>query len=154
MKDLNFEDVLALAPDELRAKARSTGWALSAVGGVVYSVLRLFRQTPKDFLGICPFFTVGKNWGGVSFGWFFVCGANSGHGTKTHEVGHIIQNAKVGGFKMLCLSIGSAVRYWKRKLFGARGSYDSWWFEGQATALGVQYVTRIQAERDGGESNE
>lgn len=45
---------------------------------------------------------------------------------------------------MLCFSIGSALRYWARELFGAKTPYDSWWFEGQATELGTKYVNRIK----------
>ena len=44
---------------------------------------------------------------------------------------HGIQNAAVGGLRMLFFSICSAIRYWKRELFGAKTSYDSWWFEAQ-----------------------
>lgn len=154
MKDTNFDDTLALSPEELGKLARSKGWALSAVGSVVYAILRLFRQKPQTYEGICPYFAIGKRWGGLSLGWFFICGKNASNSTRAHEVGHIIQNAKVGGWQMVGLSIKSALRYWKRKLRKDTSPYDSWWFEGQASALGRQYVNRIKRERDGGETNE
>ena len=151
MKDTNYDDILALSPAELRRRQFTKGWALSAVGGVVYGVLRLFGQKPKDFHGICTYFTIGKSWGGLEFGWFFICAKNANDRTKMHEVGHGIQNAKIGGLKMLGLSIGSALRYWKREIFGATTPYDSWWFEGQATELGKLYTEKtIKEEQTNG----
>lgn len=147
MKNYDFANILAMSPDELRKRQKTKGWALSFVGLIVYGVLRLFRCKPKDYHGICPYFEIGKNWGGVEFGWFFVCCQNASESTKMHEVGHGIQNAAVGGLRMLFLSIGSALRYWKREIFGAKTPYDSWWFEGQATKIGRQYVKRIKGDK-------
>lgn len=144
MKSKNYSHILALPPDEIRKRQKSKGWAMSFVGLVVYGILRLFRFKPKDYYGICPYFEIGKDWGGLELGWFFICCRNASEHTKMHEVGHGIQNAAFGGLRMLCLSIGSALRYWKRELFGAKTSYDSWWFEGQATELGTKYVNLIK----------
>ena len=144
MKNKDYSHILALPPDEIRKRQKSKGWALSFVGLIVYGILRLFRFKPKDYYGICPNFEIGKDWGGLELGWFFICCRNASEHTKMHEVGHGIQNAAFGGLRMLCLSIGSALRYWKRELFGAKTSYDSWWFEGQATELGTKYVNLIK----------
>lgn len=144
MKNKDYSRILALPPDEIRKRQKSKGWALSFVGLIVYGILRLFRFKPKDYYGICPYFEIGKDWGGLELGWFFICCRNASEHTKMHEVGHGIQNATFGGLRMLCLSIGSALRYWKRELFGAKTSYDSWWFEGQATELGTKYVNLIK----------
>ena len=144
MKSKDYSHILALPPDEIRKRQKSKGWALSFVGLIVYGILRLFRFKPKDYYGICPYFEIGKDWGGLELGWFFICCRNASEHTKMHEVGHGIQNAAFGGLRMLCLSIGSALRYWKRELFGAKTSYDFWWFEGQATELGTKYVNLIK----------
>lgn len=144
MKNTDFTPYLSMSPTELRKRQRRQGWALSFIGLIVYGTLRLFRHKPKDYYGICKYFEIGKNWGGVEMGWFFICGEGSSERLKNHEVGHGIQNATVGGLRMLALSIGSAFRYWWRELFGAKTSYDSWWFEGQATELGNQYVNSIK----------
>jgi hypothetical protein len=144
MENMNFDDVLSLSPEELIHRARTKGWAASAVGWIVYAVLRIFRQTPQTFEGICPYFVIGKGRSGLELGWFFVCGKNASRATHVHEVGHIIQNAKVGGLKVLGLSICSAVRFWTRRIVKSKSAYDSWWFEGQATALGTQYLERIK----------
>ena len=145
MKSIDFTSYLIMNPDELHKRQWKKGWVLSFVGLIVYGTLRLFRQKLKDYKGICPYFEIGKNWGGITMGWFFICCKNCGDSTKSHEVGHSIQNAAVGGFKMLAYSIGSVVRYWWRKIFGAKTSYDNWFFEGDATRFGIEYV-RLHTE--------
>lgn len=144
MKNTDFATYLTMSPAELRKLQWKKGWAMSFIGLIVYAVLRLFGQKPKDYKGICPYFEIGKNWGGLEMGWFFICSKGSSERLKNHEVGHGIQNAAFGGLRMLMLSIGSALRYWWREIFGAKTSYDSWWFEGQATELGTQYVNSIK----------
>lgn len=144
MKDLNFDDVLALEPSQLLKRAKTKGWALSAIGTLIYGVLRTFGLKPQNYKNICPYFTIGKHWGGFELGWFFICDKSCGDAVQAHEVGHIIQNAKVGGLKTLCLSMCSAVRYWIRKIKGSKTPYDSWWFESQATKLGKEYLERRQ----------
>ena len=144
LENLDYADVLDLTPAELKHKAITRGWALSLVGFIVYAVLRVCGQKPKDFYGVCPYFTIGRNWGGLELGWFFICGKNAGYGTQTHELGHLIQNAKFGGLRMLGLSVASAARYWKRRLFGSDTSYNAWWFEGQASQLGSDYIDNLK----------
>lgn len=150
MKNFDYSNIMKLSPVEIFKLQKTRGWALSLVGLVVYGVLRLLRFHQRDYHGICKYFEIGEKWGGVSLGWFFICGRQASERTKNHEVGHCIQNAAVGGLEMLRLSIGSALRYWKRKLFGAKDTYDSWWFEGQATLIGTDYVNAVK-ERDGNE---
>ena len=120
------------------------GWLLSFVGIIVFGFLWLIGKRPKDYYGICPYFEIGKDWGGVEMGWFFIVSKSCGEATKNHEVGHIIQNALVGGVPTMIYSIGSFARYWKRRIFGAKTPYDSWWFEGQATELGTAFVEKVK----------
>lgn len=143
MKNTDYTPYLTMTPAELRKLQQRKGWALSLIGLIVYGVLRLFGQKPKDYKGICPYFEIGKNWGGLEMGWFFICCKNCGDSTKRHEVGHNLQNAAVGGLTMLAYSIGSAARYWWRKIRRAKTPYDSWFFEGDATRLGTEYVRSI-----------
>lgn len=142
MKTKNYTEYLNMTPEELRKLQKTRGWLLSFVGLVVYGMLRLFGCKPKDYHGICQYFEIGESWGGLELGWFFICSKDVGEHTKMHEVGHNIQNAAVGGFRMAFLCIGSAIRYWVRRIFGAKTPYDSWWFEGQATSLGTEYVQK------------
>ena len=144
MKQIDYTPYLVMSPTELRKRQKRKGWALSFVGYIVYGVLRLFGQKTKDYEGICPYFEVGNSWGGFSIGWFFVCCKDSGTSTKNHEVGHLIQNAAVGGLTMVAYSICSALRYWWHRISGTDTPYDSWFFEGDATRLGAQYVNNIK----------
>lgn len=147
MKNTDYSAYLAMTPEELRKLQKTRGWVLSTFGTLVYLVLRLFGCKPKDFNGICEYFEIGNGYSATEMGYFFICGKRTTEKTKRHEVGHGIQNAAVGGFKMAFYSIGSFFRFWYRKIFGAITLYDSWWFEGQATDLGTKYVVK-------GESND
>ena len=149
MEKFDYSDIMKLSPAEIFKRQKTKGWALSFVGLIVYGVLRLLRFQPRDYYGICKYFEIGENWGGLELGWFFICGRQASERTKNHEVGHNIQNAAVGGVRMLFLGIASALRYWKRKLFGAKDTYDSWWFEGQATLIGTEYVNSIKEKEYG-----
>lgn len=140
MKNKDYTNILNQEPSELIRLQKNNGKPLSLIGDIVYNVLSLMGYKPKDFYGICPYFEIGENWGGLSLGWFFICAKGSSESLKCHEVGHTLQNANLGGWKMLALSLGSVARYWYREIFGATTPYDSWWFEGQATELGTKYV--------------
>lgn len=140
LKYNNYDHILQMEPNELLQLQRKNGLALSLIGDIAYLGLCLLGYQQKIFYDICPYFEIGKNWGGLSLGWFFICENNALEGLKCHEVGHTLQNANIGGWKMLTLSLMSAARYWYREIFGATTPYDSWWFEGQATELGTKYV--------------
>ena len=146
MKNKGFSTYLTMTPKQLRIRQLTRGLPMTIVGAIVFAILYICGQRPKNYKGICPYFEIGHNWGGVEMGWFFICCKNSGESPKMHEAGHLIQAAAINGFVMLGLSIGSAVRYWWREIFGAQTPYDSWWFEGQATRIGTEYVRNI--ERD------
>lgn len=68
MQNVNYIPHLAMTPTELRKRQWTKGWTLSFIGLIVYGVLRLFGQKPKDYKGICPYFEIGKNWGGLEMG--------------------------------------------------------------------------------------
>ena len=146
MKNKDFTEHLKMSPDELRKLQWKNGWALSLVGLVVYVILRLFGQKPKSYHGICPYFEIGYFWGGLEMGWFFICDKTSTDSVKMHEVGHGIQNAAVGGLTMIVYCIGSAIRYWWRELCGSVTDYDDWFFEGDATRIGTEYVQFIKSK--------
>ena len=126
---------------------KTRGWIISFIGLIVYATLRLFRPKPLEYRNICKYFEIGSSRSAFSLGWFFVCGKRAGTSVKNHEVGHMIQNAQTGGIKILVLSIASVFRYWKHTIFGSKTSYDSWWFEGQATELGRKYYLEKLKEK-------
>lgn len=140
MKNISYENIFDKQPHDLLKLQKINGKPLSFIGDIVYLILCLLGYQQKMFYDICPYFEIGKGWGGLSLGWFFICCKDSSESLKCHEVGHTLQNANIGGWKMLVLSLGSAARYWYREIFGATTPYDSWWFEGQATELGTKYV--------------
>ena len=63
---------------------------------------------------------------------------------KNHEYGHTVQNAILGPFQLILVTIPSFLRYWYREireLLGkpCRNDYDDIWFEWNATKLGSDY---------------
>jgi hypothetical protein len=91
---------------------------------------------------------IGKNWGGVELGCFFLCDENAGEHTMAHECGHGLQNCIWGPLFPFVIAIPSAVRYWYREFLRRHNKekyyllpdYDAIWFEGQATKWGKEYV--------------
>lgn len=92
---------------------------------------------------------IGKNWGGVELGCFFLCDKTAGEHTIEHECGHGLQNCLWGPLMPFVICIPSAIRYWYREFiwrfnrekFNKLPEYDAIWFEGQATKWGKKYVS-------------
>lgn len=93
---------------------------------------------------------VGKSWGGVEFGCFFICCSDCMNDDRLrgHECGHGIQNIIWGPLMPFVVSIPSAIRYWYREIIYRKDrerywklpDYDAIWFEGQATRWGQKYI--------------
>lgn len=120
------------------------GLPMTLIGGVVAIVLLALGKKPKRYHGAI-YFEVGKGWGGVELGLFFVCAENSGESVKSHEFGHSLQNCLYGPLMPILVSIPSATRYWYREIkYHRKGlnpptKYDDAWFEGQATEWGQKH---------------
>lgn len=140
MKNKDYTNILNQEPSDLLKLQKGNGQPLSFIGDIIYLILTLLGCQQKMFYDICPYFEIGKGWGGLSLGWFFICCKDSSESLKCHEVGHLIQTAANNGFIMFILCVCSSIRYWYRKIFNVTTPYDSWWFEGQATELGTKYV--------------
>lgn len=90
--------------------------------------------------------TIGKEWGGVSFGCFFICAEDCQYDSLMgHECGHGIQNIILGPLMPLIVAIPSAIRYWYfewywNKYMDYPNDYDAIWFENQATRWGRKYI--------------
>ena len=127
------------------------GGIMNIIGGVVALVLYAAGKRPERH-GLCWCFTVGKSWGGVSFGLVMLVCSRAGRHTHDHEHGHAIQNAIYGPAHAV-LSVCSAARYHWRNLqmrldpLKPMPPYDSFWFEGQATEWGEKFVKTIENER-------
>lgn len=122
------------------------GLPLNLMGFFVALVLIICGKKPKRHK-LCWYFNVGKDWGGLEFGLFFLTDKYDNLEVKNHEFGHAIQNAWFGPF-FLILFIWGAIRYWYREIvYYNRGklpktAYNSLWFENQANKLGEKYGTK------------
>lgn len=87
---------------------------------------------------------IGKNWGGLSLGCFFLCDKTVDEHTLMHECGHGLQNCLWGPLMLFAICIPSAVRYWYREYLSQKNiplpDYDAIWFENQATKWGKKYI--------------
>lgn len=125
------------------------GIILSSIGLIACLGLLITGHKPHLFHGRV-YFEVGSNWGGMELGCFFICGKNPSLHIKQHECGHGIQNIIFGPLTPFLISIPSAIRYWYREIIYRKDkmkyyslpSYDSIWFEGQATKIGEKLFPR------------
>ena len=120
------------------------GFIMSFIGLIAIAVLACMGRV-HTFHGRL-YGTIGKGWGGVELGCFFICGEDcqSDH-LRGHECGHGIQNIIWGPLMPFVICIPSAIRYWYFEFYWRKhkrypNDYDSIWFEGQATRWGKKYV--------------
>lgn len=108
---------------------------MTLVGSLCVLVLILTGRRPKKWCNSF-YIEVGKAWGGVNLGMFFLCCKNSGTDLKNHEYGHAVQNCILGPLMPFLVSIPSGIRYWYREIKKPNTAYDSIWFERWATEIG------------------
>lgn len=89
------------------------GIIMTLIGAITALVLLITKHQPKRF-GPCIYFEVGKGWGGVELGPFFIISKDAGLNTVRHEAGHGIQNIIFGPLMPFLVCIPSALRYWVR----------------------------------------
>lgn len=122
------------------------GLPMTLFGAIVALALLVTGHKPKKY-HYSIYFEVGRGWGGFECGAFFVVCKDNGESLKRHEAGHGIQNCFLGVFTPFLVSIPSAIRYWYRRWIIKNNpqkaktlpTYDSIWFEKQATELGQRY---------------
>ena len=119
------------------------GLPLTLCGLTVAAVLRGMGYRSVCYHG-ARLFTLGRGWGGLSLGPVLLTCSDASDRLRRHELGHAIQNCCYGPF-ILPLVLLSVLRYHLRERRIRLGlpltPYDSWWFEGQATALGTAAVS-------------
>ena len=93
------------------------GIVMTLIGALVTLVLIIAGKKPKH-LGPVVYTEVGKYWGGLELGGFFLVCENSGSHTKLHEAGHGLQNMIWGPLFPFVVAIPSATRYWLRNCTG------------------------------------
>lgn len=126
------------------------GLPMTLIGAAIALALIVSGHKPKRWGG-CIYFSVGKSWGGLNLGMFFLTDKRCTERTRNHEFGHSIQNCRYGFLMPFIVCIPSATRYWYREWMQMRGipnktAYDDIWFEGEATKLGNQYIRMWQHE--------
>ena len=124
------------------------GLPLTLIGLIAAIGLMLIGKRPKKYFH-CYLFEIGNGWGGLNLGLFVFTSKTAGTYTRTHELGHSIQNAKYGPATLFIVAIPSMVRYWYRSirekmgLENPTGYYDIW-FESEATALGQKFFKELE----------
>lgn len=94
----------------------------------------------------CVITEIGFNWGGFNLGIFiFVENKPMAH-LIAHERGHVFQSHIFGPLQLILIDIGSALRYWFRRLSSKQQKvpYDAIWFEGWATLQGKMIINRYE----------
>ncbi len=123
------------------------GLPLTLIGAITMLVLIIGGKKPKKW-GYCYYVEVGKGWGGLNLGMFFITNENPTYITKCHEFGHGIQNCYLGVLMPFVVTIPSAIRYWYRRIRQNLGHkittlYYDIWFEKQASELGKYYIKGV-----------
>ena len=121
------------------------GFIMSFIGLIAIAVLACMGRV-HIFHGRL-YGTIGKGWGGLELGCFFICGEDcQSDDLCGHESGHGLQNIIWGPLGIFVIFIPSAIRYWYREFkYNRKGltpptDYDSIWFEKQATEWGKKYI--------------
>lgn len=130
------------------------GLLMTLIGAIVCSVILIYGKVKgKNYKlkrhGWCYYISVGKNWGGLELGMFFLCDSRESLATMWHEHGHGIQNCYWGLLTPFVISIPSAIRYWIRRDMQKKGitpktGYYDIWFEKEANDLGKKYRKYIE----------
>ena len=87
------------------------GFVMTSIGAMVALGLLIAGYKPKT-LGPAVYFEVGEGWGGIELGGFFICCKDASLHTKSHELGHGLQNLIFGPFMPFVVCLPSAARYW------------------------------------------
>lgn len=126
------------------------GFIMTIIGALVVGCIKIYGLFAKKTFklkkhGYCYYLNIGKSWGGIELGMFFLTDSRDSNATKWHEHGHGIQNCFWGPLMPFVICIPSATRYWYREFkYNRKGlnpptTYDSIWFEKDATMTGRKY---------------
>ena len=117
------------------------GLPLTLMGALVFFALIIAGKKPKRF-GYCRYIEVGRSWGGLEGGLFFITSENPTESLLRHEMGHGLQNIIFGPLMLPLVTIPSAIRWHWRRYAARKGRklspYSDIWFERMADTLGNQ----------------
>lgn len=122
------------------------GLLMNIIGLITALFMLIIGKTPYR-IGHTFMFYFDKGWGGLTLGAVIIVSEDCPPSTISHEYGHTVQNLIFGPFELF-IGVASAARYWYREIKRKRDPacslppYDSIWFEGQATRLGLKFLGR------------
>ena len=127
------------------------GLPMTLIGAIAVLILKLSGHEVKKW-GYCYYVEVGKYWGGINLGMFFITSKGAGRDVRNHEHGHALQNCYWGWMMPFAIGIPSLLRCWYltyKALYDLdyEYDYDSIWFEGQATKWGTEFVNALEGDR-------
>lgn len=119
------------------------GLLLTLLGYFLMLILLPFGRVRRYSYTLYFEFNKKTGWG-FSLGTVFFVGKQADKSIKEHEFGHTVQNAILGPFMIFLVSIPSVVRFWYRDYLYSQGKYrqtpyDSVWFEGSASYIGLKH---------------
>ena len=128
------------------------GLPLTAFGALLMLILIICGKRPKRFC-YCYYIEVGKCWGGLELGLFFLKDSRESLSLMKHEQGHGLQNIYWGVLMPFVITIPSAIRYWYRRALTARGRidlvpYSAIWFEADADRRGAELYEYLTETRN------
>ena len=131
------------------------GLPMTMIGCVVAALLLITGHKPKKW-GYCYYFEIGHGWGGINLGMFFLVSNTAGYSTKSHELGHAMQNCIFGALMPFLVGIPSVTRYWYRdylvrsgkKKYYELSDYDSVWYEGGASKTGAEFMNWYNTQQN------
>lgn len=123
------------------------GLPMTLVGYLAALIVLMVGGKPKGKYGYCNVFQIGNNWGGASLGLVIITDKDMDSKLLKHEHGHAIQNCWFGPLFPFIVGIPSMLRYQWMDISTRMGatdlpSYDSVWFEGQATRVGTEFIEK------------
>lgn len=126
----------------------SNTWGIltTALGYLVRLYFKIIGIKGTTF-GACKVYRYGPRWVMISIGTTVVISPKSHHSVIVHEIGHTLQNAKLGILYPIIVGIPSFIRCgyyyfldWIR--VKPKRDYEAIWYEAQATKLGAEYIVR------------
>ena len=129
-------------------------FVLLNVVNMVQSIFSHRNITTNYMFGYAVCTVLPGSFGGFSCGMFFFRGRNN-MSVCPHEYGHTFQNIIWRPLYLVVIALPSAIRYWYRiayykwvfpKSRKTLPSYDSIWFEGQATKWGEKAIENYKKQ--------
>ncbi|MBR6594522.1 MAG: hypothetical protein IKK83_05015 [Clostridia bacterium] len=123
----------------------------TTLGGCILALIMLITgHKPERFCRAVCFRTNGNS--GMSLGVFIFVGKRCREELLIHEFGHSVQNCLYGPLMPFVVNIPSFTRFhyrrFKTKFLHKRllTGYEDIWFEAEASALGRDYIKRLNAK--------